>query len=126
MDFSDPTTLATIATIAGAFFYSFSGGGAATSERNRHAIELAGFLKAEGFGQLGDVLTQVATGTKTGLLAVLKNCKETFRDPARRAVELDQVFEKQLAIRLADPIQCKRIAEAARTAQASVAPSPGA
>jgi hypothetical protein len=100
----------------------------AIEDRRRKAIKLAGDCQKCGLDFLAPVLEDYSVGDYSGMLHRLRTFADDIRDDATRRQLLDRFFETQLAHRVHDETQRKKIADllasvAGKIAEASTTPS---
>ena len=96
----------------------------AIEDRRRKAIKLAGDCQKCGLDFLAPVLEDYSVGDYSGMLHRLRTFADDIRDDATRRQILDRFFETQLARRLQDEPQRRKIAEAVASVATSVTNPP--
>lgn len=96
----------------------------AIEDRRRKAIKLAGDCQKCGLDFLAPVLEDYSVGDYSGMVHRLRTFADDIRDDATRRQILDRFFETQLARRLQDEPQRRKIAEAVASVATSVANPP--
>lgn len=96
----------------------------AIEDRRRKAIKLAGDCQKCGLDFLAPVLEDYSVGDYSGMLHRLRSFADDIRDDATRRQILDRFFETQLAARLQDEAQRRKIVETVSAAPPMVPASP--
>lgn len=87
----------------------------AVEDRRRKAIKLAGDCQKCGLDFLAPVLEDYSVGDYSSMLHRLRAFADDLRDDATRRQILDRFFETQLASRLKDEQQYRKIVETVST-----------
>lgn len=108
----NPVVLVALASIAlyatGRFLFRRD---EAVEDRRRKAIKLAGDCQKCGLDFLAPVLEDYSVGDYSGMLHRVRAFSDDIRDDATRRQILDRFFETQLAQRLKDEAQRRKIVE---------------
>ena len=94
----------------------------AVEDRRRKAIKLAGDCQKCGLDFLAPVLEDYSVGDYSGMLHRLRTFADDLRDDATRRQLLDRFFATQLAARLRDEEQRRKIVEAVSQSTTSTLP----
>ncbi len=94
----------------------------AVEDRRRKAIKLAGDCHKCGLDFLAPVLEDYSVGDYSGMLHRLRTFADDLRDDATRRQLLDRFFATQLAARLRDEEQRRKIVEAVSQTTTSTLP----